>query len=193
MAEDLPEVGPWAREKLDRLGKYLAAYTKILSRQRGLKYVYVDAFAAAGRAVVRRKSADDDATVALDLGLPTEDVETREVLDGSPRVALNVDPPFTRYVFIDTDPEHLAHLAKLEAEYQATRTIAIRKGDCNEYLATTLLKVFEKDRRWRGVVFLDPFGMQVPWPTIAKLAATKRIEVFIKLFYIIVYRDLPAG
>ena len=58
MADDpddasLPTVGPWAREKLDRLGMYLSAYTTVLKAQsrwcRG--YVYVDAFAGAGRSV----------------------------------------------------------------------------------------------------------------------------------------------
>src|SRR5436853_1593410 len=37
-------------------------------------------------------------------------------------------------------------------------------------------------RSWkhrRGLVFLDPFGMQVPWSTIELLAKTKAIEVFI--------------
>jgi three-Cys-motif partner protein len=33
--------------------------------------------------------------------------------------------------------------------------------------------------RNRAIVFLDPFGMQVPWSTIELLAATKAIEVFI--------------
>jgi three-Cys-motif partner protein len=34
-------------------------------------------------------------------------------------------------------------------------------------------------RKWRAVVFLDPFGMQVPWKTIAALAQTAAIEVFL--------------
>lgn len=39
-------------------------------------------------------------------------------------------------------------------------------------------------RRWtertnRALVFLDPFGMQVGWETIAALAATKAIEIFL--------------
>jgi three-Cys-motif partner protein len=33
--------------------------------------------------------------------------------------------------------------------------------------------------RHRAVVFLDPFGMQVPWSTIETLAKTKAIEVII--------------
>jgi hypothetical protein len=34
---ELMDVGPWAREKLECLGKYLAAYTIILRKQHWLK------------------------------------------------------------------------------------------------------------------------------------------------------------
>lgn len=59
MSKDLPEVGPWAREKLNGLRAYLSAYTRILSKHAPLKTVYVDAFTAAGRAVVRKRDHED--------------------------------------------------------------------------------------------------------------------------------------
>ena len=42
------DVGPWASEKLDCLGKYLEAYTTILGRQQFRGYFYIDAFAGPG-------------------------------------------------------------------------------------------------------------------------------------------------
>lgn len=177
MSKDLPEVGPWAREKLNGLRAYLAAYTTILSKHAPLKTVYVDAFAAAGRAVVRRRDHADP-TIHLDLGEEARDEDTREVIDGSPRVALGIEPPFDQYVFIETDRRRLAELRELEAQYAGRREVAIRSGDCNTYLTTRLLAALS-DRRWRGVVFLDPFGMQVPWATIRLLAATRQVEIFI--------------
>jgi three-Cys-motif partner protein len=178
MSQELPEVGPWAREKLAGLRAYLSAYTTILSKNAPLKTVYVDAFAAAGRAVVRKKEHDDP-TIHLDLGDEARDEEAREVIDGSPRVALEIEPPFEQYVFIESDERRLAELKDLEAQYGSRRKIAVRPGDCNTYLTTKLLAVLAADKRWRGVVFLDPFGMQVPWSTIKKLADTKQVEVFI--------------
>ena len=178
MSQELPEVGPWAREKLAGLRAYLSAYMKILSRHAPLKTVYVDAFAAAGRAVVRQRDHDDP-TIHLDLGDEARDEEAREVIDGSPRVALEIDPPFDQYVFVEMDERRLAELRELEVEYKGRRKIAVRAGDCNEYLATKLLKTFASDRLWRGVVFLDPFGMHVPWSTIEQLAKTEHIEVFL--------------
>ena len=55
--------------------------------------------------------------------------------------------------------------------------IAIRQQDCNKYLCETFLR-----RKWeklRAIVFLDPFGMQVPWNTIELLAETRAVEVFV--------------
>ncbi len=90
-----------------------------------------------------------------------------------------MEPPFDHYVFIEMDERRLAELRNLETENKGRRNIAIRAGDCNEYLSTRLLKTFSSDRLWRGVVFLDPFGMHVPWSTIELLAKTEHIEVFL--------------
>ena len=54
-ASFVPEVGPWAEDKLECLRKYLAAYTTILRKQRFKGYGYVDAFAGAGTAKIRKK------------------------------------------------------------------------------------------------------------------------------------------
>jgi len=67
MAVELPEVGPWAADKLARLREYLQAYTTILSKYR-YGFVYIDAFAGAGSAYVRPKRAagDDQLTLVAD-------------------------------------------------------------------------------------------------------------------------------
>jgi three-Cys-motif partner protein len=178
MNADLPEVGPWAREKLTGLRKYLSAYVAILSRHPPLKTVYVDAFAAAGRAVVRHRDRDDS-TIHLELGDEACDEDALEVIDGSPIVALELEPPFDQYVFIETDERRLSELAGLEEKYRGRRKIAVQASDCNDYLTTKLLKVLSGDGKWRAVVFLDPFGMHVPWSTIERLAETAKVEVFI--------------
>jgi three-Cys-motif partner protein len=178
MSGDLPEVGPWAREKLEGLEDYLSAYMTILSKHAPLKTVYVDAFAAGGRAVVRQQDHDDP-TIHLDLGDEAREGDAREVIDGSPQVALDINPPFNQYVFIEMDERRLADLRKLEVAYKGRRNIAVRAGDCNEYLTTRLLKTLAANGLWRGVVFLDPFGMHVPWSTIEQLAKTAHVEVFL--------------
>jgi three-Cys-motif partner protein len=182
MSDELPEVGPWARDKLERLRKYLSEYTKILRSQSWVRgYVYVDAFAGSGRVRVRPTQSDDPTNDIFDLGREFRaDEGAREVLDGSPGVALATEPPFTHYVFLDRDPERVAMLESLQNEYKGRRSIVIRKGDCNNYLNERLIKNPQINwREWRGVVFLDPFGMQVPWRTLVGLASTRAIEIFL--------------
>jgi three-Cys-motif partner protein len=175
---DLPEVGPWAREKLDRLRAYLGAYTIILSKQRWAKSVYVDAFAAAGRAAVRSRPKAKSANLPLLDWSSIGDSEAREVIDGSPRVALSVDPPFNYYVFIERDPERLKLLHGLREEFKG-REVLIREQDCNGYLKERFASPDLKKKGYRAVVFLDPFGMQVPWSTLELLAKTGAVEVII--------------
>jgi len=182
MAEEVPNVGPWARDKLDRLRKYLLAYTRIMARQSwAQRYVYVDAFAGPGRARVRASLADDPTYDIFSIGEELrKDEEVRQVLDGSPLVALQIEPPFTNYVFLEREPDRVEMLKRLEHEYKGRRKIVIRHGDCNHYLNDKLVNNPQINwKKCRAVVFLDPFGMQVPWKTIARLAATRAIEVFL--------------
>lgn len=179
--DGLPKVGPWAADKLQRLGKYLAAYTTIMANQKWADgFIFVDAFAGAGRAVVRGpKPAKPSSTALLDFETPDEerDQNLERVLDGSPAVALGVEPPFTEYVFLERDPERVGRLERLREEFP-DRTICIQQGDSNEFLRNEFVASYDW-RTWRAVVFLDPFGMQVPWNTLTVLATTKGIEVLI--------------
>jgi len=42
------QIGNWSEIKLEIIRKYAAAYSTILSKQRGLHHVYIDAFAGPG-------------------------------------------------------------------------------------------------------------------------------------------------
>lgn len=174
---NLPQVGPWAQDKLDRLAKYLRAYTTVLSNQGRWSYIYVDAFAGAGDAVVRGGDTAGSAGDSLFTQLNQPDEDEREAISGSPRRALDIERPFSRYVFVELDPARRAFLESLQAEYGSTRDIEIVAEDCNTYL----LRFVRDIRRHlhRGVVFLDPFGMQVPWSTVSAIASTGALEVFI--------------
>ena len=178
---DLPDVGPWAQEKLTCLRKYLHAYTTILSRQEWLKgYFYIDAFAGPGTHKIRQKQTDDPTQkLLLEVsGHGRQGVDEAEYISGSPRVALELEKPFTDYVFIETDSKRFSQLEVLEEKYKDSKQrIYLRKEDCNDYLRKLLKRI--NWHQWRGVIFLDPFGMQVPWKTIAAIGKTKAIEIFI--------------
>jgi three-Cys-motif partner protein len=177
------QVGPWVKDKLDRLDRYLNAYTTIMRKQKWCEgFVYVDAFAGPGHYVLRQKQEWVDETGVL-FDVPTfhrRDEKQTDFIKGSPSVALGIKFPFSYYVFVEKDPGRLAQLEKLKEEYGETRNILIHQGDCNEYLLNRLVNNPRVDwSKWRAVVFLDPFGMQVPWTTLLALGQSKAIEVFL--------------
>ncbi len=175
------DVGPWAKEKLACLEKYLQAYTKILRKQKFKGYFYVDAFAGPGSLKVRKQESDPAQQSLLEIAAyAADDPDKEQYIAGSPRIALEIRYPFTDYVFIEKDEVRIGELRALKQESEVPeKRIHIRTGDCNNYLRGLLRRNHGQWRHWRGVVFLDPFGMQVPWDTIAALGETKAIEVFI--------------
>ncbi len=177
-----PDVGPWAQEKLECLRKYLHAYTTILSKKKFKGYFYIDAFAGPGTLRIRRQQLEDSAQKLLlevsDRG--EQDVDEAEYISGSPSIALELERPFSHYVFIEVDRNRLDQLERLKEKYESpNRKIYLRDRDCNDYLRKLLGENRIQWNRWRGVIFLDPFGMQVPWETIVEIGKTKAIEVFI--------------
>ncbi len=176
-------VGPWAAQKLEHLRKYLAAYTTIMRKQAWCAgYVYVDAFAGPGSHELRLAARpEQEQRRLMELGAGgEEDPGEQAFIAGSPRVALDLPYPFSWYVFLEKDPNRVASLLTLASEYGETRNVVIRETNCSAYLRDCLINSPKIDwSRWRALVFLDPFGMQVPWDTITGLAKTKAVEVFL--------------
>ncbi len=172
-------VGPWAKEKLEALRQYLNFYTAVLKNQghwlRGT--VFVDAFAGPGLSRVRTKARSAEAPGLFG---PDKELDFAEIefLKGSPRIALDITNPFSSYIFVERDPQRVAELNNLKAEYTSRRTILVREGDANTAIQEWLANQIDW-KRHRAVVFLDPFGVQVPWSTVAALAETKAVEVII--------------
>lgn len=178
-------VGPWAAEKLSHLRKYLAAYTAIMRNQKWCAgYHYIDAFAGPGEHEIRKakpSKVNDVQQALIDVArFASEQKEQQRFLAGSPQIALEVEPPFTTYVFIERSPERVAALEILKTKHEGLRKIAIRKADCRSYLHTRVANNPRIDwKKERAIVFLDPFGMQVNWETIVELASTRAIDVFL--------------
>ncbi len=167
-------VGPWARDKLDKLGRYLEYYTTVLKKQKW-RTIYVDAFAGGGVAAVRKRP-----TTGVPLLDEVVDVEPDQVefLDGSPRVALELNNPFSRYVFIEPDPKRVAELEQLVADYGDTRTINVLKMEAADGIRWVVGRNITK-KTHRGVAFLDPFGACLEWESVEALAKLGMFEVVI--------------
>lgn len=152
-------VGPWSEDKLRLLGKYLHAYTLIMQGQAWCRngYHYIDAFAGTGRPRAR---------------------DEERYIDGSPRVALTIKYPFHSYTFIEKTPWRVQRLYELKDEFP-DRDIRIREGDCNHIITTEITPHICYERFNRGLIFLDPFGMNTGWTTIEQIAEARALEVFL--------------
>jgi len=168
--------GDWTAEKLERVRKYLAAYTVIFARNpkaQKLIPIYVDAFAGTG---YRTKPPRLDAQTALfeELAEP----ESEAFLKGSARIALEVEPPFKQYVFIEQEAARAQELEKLKLQFPDKATcVTIVREDANTYLKEWCKRT--DWRAYRAVMFLDPYGMQVDWSLIEAIANTRAVDLWI--------------
>lgn len=165
--------GDWTEEKLLRIKKYLSAYTTILSKRRALKTAYIDAFAGTG---YRQLKFQLNPNEPLFPDLLEEDIE--KFLQGSAQIALQTEPRFDKYIFIENDKERFNELSKLRTDFpKLANDIKLEMADSNIYLQNLCT-----NRNWdkyRAVLFLDPFGMQVEWKTIVAIANTEAIDMWL--------------
>lgn len=175
------KVGEWAREKLDILGRYLSAYTTILRKYKFEDYYYVDAFAGEGKSELRgvKDAEGGGSLLSGNAAFRTAHSDEVEYLDGSALVALGIKHPFKKYIFIERNPQRLQRLQEIASASPLGDRVELLRGDANVELINRLLKSGIDWRRNRGIVFLDPFGLQVPWATLESLARTEALEVII--------------
>lgn len=164
--------GPWTEIKLDAISDYLGFYTQALKQkpkpETPFILWYVDAFAGSGERTAARETGGilENRPISLDA----------VQLDGSAKRALAIEPPFSKYVFIEQDARRAVQLGTLAGE---GRSIKVLNGDANE-----VLQQFFDQPPWsrkglnRAVVFLDPYDMAVRWATLAALAKTKAVDVW---------------
>lgn len=176
--------GGWSDDKLDALHSYLASYLKALSKA-PFERVYIDAFAGAGiRALV--KSAEES---LFDEQLAEEDAGYRH---GSPLIALGMEPPFHKFIFIEQDSDSLVALRDQVSHHFPEKLPCARfmHGDANDVLQEL---AGEQWRTRRAVAFLDPFALHVKWETIKKIAKTKAIDMWLLFPAMAVNRMLPRS
>lgn len=178
--------GPDTSKKLRCLQEYLKSFS-IALRKQGFARIYIDAFAGSGTRTEVRP--------ALPLLVP-EFAEPEEIsTPGSARIAIETDPPFNSIILIEQDRYRFADLEHLAAEYP-NRTIILRKGDANHLVQRLCAKTPWRSskaspRGIRGVIFLDPYGMEVSWQTVDAIAKTKALDCWYFFPLSGLYRNAP--
>jgi three-Cys-motif partner protein len=177
--------GPWTQQKLEILSKYLRAYRLIFDRNEKARFFetsYVDAFAGTGE--IPRPKLEGFFKEDPDLLKAEEDFRK-----GSVTRALEVDPPFHHYVFIEKDSPKCKELEALAREF-SVRDIKIINEDANTALLSWCAQLDTKKER--AVIFLDPFGACVEWNVIAAIADTKAVDLWTLFPYAAINRMLVS-
>jgi len=148
------EIGYWSEIKLDIVSDYAKAYSKILTKQM-LSHAYIDGFAGPGVNIAR---------------------STGDLVPGSPLNALNIEPGFDEFYFVDLDGDKADFLRKLIGDRP---NVHIFQGDCNDILLKEIFpRVRYKDYR-RGLCLLDPYGLHLNWEVMEDAGERKTIDLFL--------------
>ena len=149
-------VGNWTEIKLNILKDYSQAYAKILSKHSYIKhYSYIDGFAGAGLHISKT---------------------TGQEIEGSPSIALNLQPRFSHYHFIDLDGTRADQLTKLTAK----RTdVTVYHGDCNSILLDKVFPQCRYENYRRALCLLDPYKLNPDWNVVQTAGSMKSIEIFL--------------
>jgi three-Cys-motif partner protein len=148
------EVGDWSELKLEILKKYASAYSSILA-QKNLHHAYIEGFAGAGRHISKR---------------------SKELIPGSTQNALDIQPPFEEYYFVDLNSARAEELRRQAANKS---NVHVYCGYSNEILISKVFpKIQYKDYK-RALCILDPYGLDLNWKVIAAAAKLGTIEIFL--------------
>ena len=149
------EIGYWSEIKLDIVREYASAYSKILTAQGNLYHLYVDAFAGSGVHVSRA---------------------TKEFVLGSPLNALNVDPPFREFHFIDIEGSKLEALRGLVGERP---NVHLYEGNCNQILLEQVFTRARFEDFRRALCLIDPYGLHLDWSVIQAAGQLGTVDMFL--------------
>ncbi|HUT89831.1 MAG TPA: three-Cys-motif partner protein TcmP [Thermoguttaceae bacterium] len=151
------EIGYWSEIKLEIIKEYAAAYSQVLSAQRQARFehVYIDGFAGSGLHLSKTSG---------------------QVVAGSPLVALQIQPPFKHYYFIDIEAVKVQSLEDIAGERE---DVDVFHGDCNEVLLERVFPHVRYDQFKRGLCLLDPYGLHLDWQVIRAAGQSRSIEVFL--------------
>ena len=161
-----PFGGFHTKRKLDVVASYLASYVTVM-KKKNFQLHYVDGFAGSGA------STNSGADSGIETGL----FDIREIVEGSPIRALDIDPPFDHYLFIDSNASNIVSLRTVINAHKNGTLASVKTGDANEEIER-FCDWLDQQSGARAVVFLDPFGLAVRWETVSRLAATGKVDLW---------------
>ncbi len=170
MPPEYDEIGIWSEVKLDIIKEYASAYSTIMESWRRkkinrLSWIYIDGYAGPGYHVSKK---------------------TGERVEGSPLIAMNIQPPFHEYHFIDTEPERANQLRELAGNRTDVHTYT---EDCNTVLLRDVFPRAKRSDYRRALCLLDPYNINLKWEVIEAAGKSGSIEIFLNLMVMDINRN----
>jgi three-Cys-motif partner protein len=156
-------VGEWTETKHFYVRRYMDAFAK--SMKKWDQRVYLDLFAGPGRCF--------------------EEEPVPQFYAGSPLIALEY--PFTRHVYVETDPVAAAALRQ-RAPSTSARPVDVLEQDCNDAVPA-ILKLLRADGL--TLAFIDPTNWQIRYDTVAELTKDRRVDLLVT-FMVGAMKRVPA-
>lgn len=143
--------GNWTQQKMEMVVDYAKAYLTIMNKFSQFKTLYFDGFAGSGE-IFKENETDI------------------EIIKGTAIRVLEIVSPkkFDRYYFVEKDENNKNDLEKAIKEKFSDRTFNVVNEDCNIKLLT-MAEFLKRNRNYRVLAFVDPYGMSVNWSSITAL------------------------
>lgn len=143
--------GNWTQQKIEMVVAYAKAYLVIMNKYPQFKPLYFDGFAGSG-------------------DIYHDDKPDFDIIKGAAIRVLEIDQPkhFDTYYFVEKDENNKLELEKtIKANFPNRKTHVVAE-DCNSKL-TSMAKYLQKNKDYRVLAFIDPYGMAVDWASIESL------------------------
>lgn len=143
--------GNWTQQKIEMVVAYAKAYLVIMNKYPQFKPLYFDGFAGSGD-IYKNEETDID------------------IIKGAAIRILEIDQPkiFDTYYFVEKDEKNKEELEKaIKLDFPNRRTHVVSE-DCNNKLIS-MADYLKKNKDYRVLAFIDPYGMSVDWSSIESL------------------------
>jgi len=162
--------GTWTMQKLDAFIDYVKAYLTIMKKCYYWKTIYFDGFAGSGERLKKKTKQ----RTGFDFSLNENSLEDIDLYKGSVKRILDLkELTFDYYYFIDTNSSNIEKINSLKETitHIDPERIIVRQADCNEEMLN--LADMLNTGKYAALLFIDPFGMQINWDSIASLKGTR--------------------
>lgn len=141
--------GTWTEAKMEIVVSYARAYLTIMNKQSWVKTLYFDGFAGSG---------------LINSG------EESEAKKGTALRILDIEEPkpFDIYYFVELNEEYKKELEKIVNTNYSVKDVHVVREDCNKKIIA-MAKFLTKNKDFRALAFIDPYGMAVNWKSIESM------------------------